>query len=124
MPWLNVTVAHGFAFVAGTEGWDPQGMQVVPTLEDQTWLAHRKMAERFQEMGTSLENITMMTTYATRIPDVFREARFVTSKLWSDSYPSLLELPPPEPWSKSEASGERRCRSGWTRSPPCPENSR
>lgn len=94
IPWSKGSTANGLAFLSATEGWDPDGFRIVPSLEDQAWLAHQKMADRLQEMGTSMENIVMMTTYSTRIQDVFRETRWVSSKFYGEKSPTLLSLPP------------------------------
>src|SRR3990172_10588628 len=94
MPWSNVTVARGFAFVAETEGGEPATLKVAPSIERQAWMCLEKIADRLRQAGTSIDNAVMMTIYVTDIPDYFREAIFVIQRFLKEHCPRFLELPP------------------------------
>lgn len=94
MPWSNVSVARGFAFVAGTEGWEPTTLKIVPSIEKQTWMCLEKIRDRLLDVGTSIENAVMMTIYLTDATDYFSEAVFSTKKFFSENCPKLMEVSP------------------------------
>lgn len=66
MPWstgMAVWGAGGFVFLSGAEGRNPDTDVVVEGMSAQTKLALKKIKERLEEFGTSLDNICHMWFY-------------------------------------------------------------
>ena len=66
MPWATGRAfwgAAGFVWLSGTEGRSMDDDHVLPGIYDQAKLAMRKIKERLEEFGTSLENIGHMYFY-------------------------------------------------------------
>jgi len=89
--WAGVTIANEFAFLSGTEGWDIETMVVAPSIERQAWLCLEKIRDRFEAVGTAMENVVNMVTYVTNMADYFREVRPVIRKFYQENWPQALE---------------------------------
>lgn len=66
MPWATGRAfwdAAGYVWLSGSEGRSPEDDHVLPGIYDQAKLAMRKIKERLEDFGTSLENIGHMNFY-------------------------------------------------------------
>ena len=108
MPWATGTAvwgAGGFVFLSGAEGRDPDTDAVVEGIAAQAKLALKKIKERLEEFGTSLDNICHIWYYikGPEFPNGISEdpkwveARKAIDEFWVENgYPDLVrEKNPP-----------------------------
>ena len=89
--WAGATIANGFAFLSGTEGWDIETMKVAPSIERQAWMCLEKIRDRFEAVGTGMENVVNMVTYVTDMAEYVREVGPVIRKFYQENCPGALE---------------------------------
>ncbi len=66
MPWATGRAfwgAAGYVWLSGSEGRSPDDDRVLPGIYDQAKLALKKIKERLEDFGTSLENIANVNYY-------------------------------------------------------------
>lgn len=98
MPWAKGAVVNGLVFLSGVEGRDPDTDEAPPTMRAQAANCMQKIKVRLEELGSSLENIVIMTIYVTDLDEYFRERvdRHVVFGFLEQHVPSFAEVPPAE----------------------------
>jgi enamine deaminase RidA (YjgF/YER057c/UK114 family) len=98
MSWAKAAVARGFVFLSGVEGRDEETDEAPPSMRAQASNCMRKIKERLEELGSSLENICIMTIYVTDLDEYFRERvdRHCIFGFLEEHVPSFREVPPAE----------------------------
>lgn len=98
MPWAKGAVVNGLVFLSGVEGRDPSTDEAPPEMRAQASNCMRKIEERLEELGSSLENIVLMTIYVTDLDEYFRERvdRHCIFGFLEQKVPSFAEVPPAE----------------------------
>jgi enamine deaminase RidA (YjgF/YER057c/UK114 family) len=98
LPWAKGAVARGLVFLSGVEGRDPETDEAPPSMRAQATACMRKIEERLGELGSSLENIAMITIYVTDLDEYFRERvdRHCILAFLEERAPTFREVPPAE----------------------------
>ncbi|MDA4131171.1 MAG: Rid family hydrolase [Thaumarchaeota archaeon] len=104
MPWANYVASGNLIFLSGAEGRNPNKKQeypaliepkespVPPTVEEETLNIWKKIKERLEDAGTSLENIIVINYYVQK-RDYWHDAYRVMEKFWKENCPDILERP-------------------------------
>ena len=110
MPWAKAAVARGLVFLSGVEGRDPETDEAPPSMRAQATNCMRKIKERLEEVGSSLENICILTIYVTDLDEYFRERvdRHCVFGFLEEHAPTFRDVPPAE--TTVEVSGLARRR--------------
>lgn len=98
MPWAKAAVARGLVFLSGVEGRDPETDEAPASMRAQASSCMRKIEQRLEELGSSLENIVMMTIYVTDLDEYFRERvdRHCILGFLEERAPTFRDVPPAE----------------------------
>jgi enamine deaminase RidA (YjgF/YER057c/UK114 family) len=98
MPWAKATVARGLVFLSGVEGRDMETDEAPPTMRAQAANCMQKIKDRLEELGSSLENICILTIYVTDLDEYFRERvdRQVVFGFLEEHAPTFKDVPPAE----------------------------
>ena len=98
MSWAKAAVVNGLVFLSGVEGRDPETDEAPPSMRAQATACMQKIKERLEEVGSSLENIVIMTIYVTDLDEYFRERvdRHCIFGFLEEHCPSFAEVPPAE----------------------------
>jgi 2-iminobutanoate/2-iminopropanoate deaminase len=98
MPWAKAAVVNGLVFLSGVEGRDPATDEAPPSMRAQASACMQKIKDRLEEVGSSLDNIAIMTIYVTDLDEYFRERvdRHCIFGFLEEHCPSFAEVPPAE----------------------------
>jgi 2-iminobutanoate/2-iminopropanoate deaminase len=98
MPWAKGAVVRGLVFLSGVEGRDPASDEAPPSMRAQAANCMLKIKERLEELGSSLDNIAIMTIYVTDLDEYFRERvdRQCIFGFLEEHAPTFREVPPAE----------------------------
>lgn len=98
MSWAKAAVVNGLVFLSGVEGRDPETDEAPPSMRAQATACMRKIKERLEEVGSSLDNIVIMTIYVTDLDEYFRERvdRHCIFGFLEEHCPSFADVPPAE----------------------------
>jgi len=81
-------------FSSGVEAREPETGKFAKGPAKQTLLIWRKIKERLEEMGSSLENIVKITKYVLDVSSYLHVAKNVEAEFFRANCPELVKSPP------------------------------
>ena len=98
MPWAKGAVVNGLVFLSGVEGRVEDTDEAPPGMRAQASNCMTKIKARLEELGSSLDNIVLMTIYVTDLDEYFRERvdRHCILGFLEQHSPGFAEVPPAE----------------------------